>query len=89
LIDKLSKSLRGIYEYEIALGNRVVSVAEPAGTNCPLSVVFEQPLHFGEIAANVALPVGVEKWENRDTHYSLEAGFLCRETRHCIAGPLA
>jgi hypothetical protein len=89
LIDKLSKNLCGIYEYEIALGNGVVRVDEPAGTNCPLAVVFEKPLHFGAIAADLVLPVGVEKWENRGTHYPLEAGFVCLETRHCIAGPLA
>ena len=88
MIEKLSKNLCSIYEYELALGNEVRRVDEPAGSNCPLAVVFEQPLHFAEIAANLVLPVVVERWENRDTHYSLEAGFVCRESRHSIAGPL-
>ena len=89
MIDELSKNLRNIYEYEVALGNEVLRVDEPAGSNCPLAVVFRQPLHFTEIAANLVVPAAVERWENRDTHYSLEAGFVCRESRHSIAGPLA
>ena len=84
MIQKLSKNLRSIYDYEVGLGNEVLRVDEPAGSNCPLAVVFEQPLHFTEIAANLVLPAAVERWENRDTHYSLEAGFVCRESRHSM-----
>jgi len=85
---RLSKNLRPIYEYELQSGNSVVSVDEPAYTDCPLEVVFRDPLHFDDISRYLSLPDAVEKWENRDTHYPLQAGFYCNETKHSLAGPL-
>jgi hypothetical protein len=84
----LSHALRPIYEIELRLGNEVARIDEPAGTRCPLCVVFRRPLHFDAIAEEVRLPSSVERWESRDPHYPLEVGFLCRETRHALSGPI-
>ena len=84
----LSADLRPIYAYEISMGNEVERTDIPAGTECPLEVVFRRPLHFEGIARDLTLLPEVERWENHDQHYPLEAGFRSRSTRHSIAGPL-
>jgi hypothetical protein len=85
----LSKNLQPIVDLEIRLGNSVLRIDEPAGTSCPLSVVFERPLHFKEIEKSLALGSSVTQWMCRDPHYPKEAGFACGETKHTLAGPLA
>jgi hypothetical protein len=86
--DFLSKRLRSILEYETARGNMVVRLDQPAGSRCPLAVIFERPLDIAGFTAVHGLPDGVEIWENRDSHYPLEKGYLCEQTRHALAGPL-
>ena len=87
-IDGLAPALRPVLGLERSLGNTVTAVEVNAWTSCPLAVVMARPLHFARIAERLTLPESVERWENRDTHYSVEAGLLCRETRHSIAGPI-
>ena len=87
-IEKLSPDLRPIVELELALGNAIHCVQSEGWSRCPLAVAFEQPLHFAEIAERLTLPDTVERWENRDPHYDIEAGFSCEKTRHAIAGPI-
>lgn len=87
LLATLSDSLRPIYDLELRLGNRVVRVEDRAWTTCVLAVVFEQPLHRQEIAAELALPASVVFWDCTDPHYSLERGYYCEATQHSIAGP--
>jgi hypothetical protein len=86
---KLSNDLLPIYELELARGNDVVRIDEPAGTNCPYAVIFRRPLHRDAIENELALPPSIQYWESRDAHYAREAGFYSEETRHVIAGPLA
>jgi hypothetical protein len=85
----LSANLLAIHDYELSLGNEVVRRDEQMWSKCPLSVVFKHPLHFEEIAHDLTLPAAVERWENRDGHYDLEAGFVCKETGHSLSGPLS
>lgn len=87
-MQELSESLLPIYKYELSKGNEVLRVEENAWSECPLAVVFKYPLHFEEIARYLKLPEIVEQWENRDTHYELEKGFVCQHTKHSLAGPL-
>ncbi len=84
----LSERLVPIHDYELSLGNKVLRMEELIWTKTPLAVVFQHPLHFAEIAQNLVLPASVERWENHDTHYDLEAGFVCTETGHTLSGPL-
>ncbi|MFN4352727.1 MAG: hypothetical protein ACK4F6_18160 [Hylemonella sp.] len=85
----LSKTLEEIVTFEIARGNAVERIDQPAGTRCPLAVIFKRPLDIKGFLSLQSLPSGVETWENRDRHYPLEAGYVCEKTRHAIAGPLA
>ena len=87
-VPELSESLRGVLEFEIARGNSIVRVDRPAGSRCPLAVIFAQSLDFSGFNATNGLPSGVDTWENRDSHYPLEAGYMCERTRHAVAGPL-
>ena len=88
-IAALSEDLRPIYDLEMAKGNQVERIDEPAGTDCPLAVVFKHPLHVKEIRSELTLPSSVEYWEHYDPHYSVkaEAGYACQKTAHCIIGP--
>jgi hypothetical protein len=84
----LSERLRSIVEYELARGNSIVRVDKPAGTRCPLAVVFAKPLDITGFKGGAALPPGIDTWENRDRHYPLETGYVCERTRHAISGPI-
>lgn len=83
----LTSELQKIYDIEIQLGNEVKRVDEPAGTHCPLAVVFKKPLHFSEINSKIALSADIERWSSSDPHYPRESGFYCKKTRQAIAGP--
>ena len=84
---ELSDDLRPIYEFEIQSGNQVVGVGSPAGTACPLAIIFRDPLHFQEISDRLDLPASVIRWDNTDSHYPIESGYLSNVSRHAIAGP--
>jgi hypothetical protein len=87
-IPDLSEFLEPIYEYEISRGNTVERVDRPAGSNCPLAVVFAMPLDVQGFISSLGLPSNAKTWENRDRHYPLEKGFVCEITHQAIAGPL-
>ena len=84
----LSKNLSAILEFELARGNKVVRVDRPAGSRCPLAVIFARPLDLVGYKRSYGLPANVDTWENRDRHYPVEAGYICERTRHALAGPL-
>jgi len=86
---RLSPLLQPIYNLELGLGNTVDRIDEPAGTKCPLAVVFKKPFHFTEIKARLKLAAEVSEWENSDPHYPLEKGFVCKQTQHVISAPKA
>jgi hypothetical protein len=87
-IPDLAKSLQGALDFELARGNTVVRIDRPAGSRCPLAVILARPLAIALFKASNGLPDGVGTWENRDSHYPLEAGYICERTRHALAGPL-
>lgn len=86
-VPELSSTLRPIFDFEIGRGNRVERVDKPAGSNCPLAVIFSAPLCISEFLQEHRLPEGVRTWENKDRHYPLEAGYFCEKTHHAISGP--
>lgn len=81
-------NLRAIYDLELSLGNSVNEVDEPAGDRCPLAIIFKHPMHKGKIESALSVPTSVKWWECHDTHYAVQGGYICEETRHVIAGPL-
>ena len=85
---KLAPNLQPIYDLELALGNTVVRVDEPAGSLCPLVIIFKNPLHKTKIESTLSLPPSVKWWESCDPHYPIEGGYGCDETGHALAGPL-
>lgn len=88
-VRRLSEALRPIYELECRLGNPLVAVDEPGTTAGLVAVTLRDPLHFDEIERSLSLPPTVVRWESRDPHYPLEAGYVCKRSNHSIAGPLA
>jgi hypothetical protein len=88
MIHKLSSKLQAIYDLEIALGNTVIRIDEPAGTQCPLAIIFKNPLNRKKIESSLSLSPSVKWWENHDQHYPIEGGYGCDETGHAIAGPI-
>lgn len=84
----LSPTLLPIYDLEISKGNIIERVDKPAGTLCPLAVIFKKTLHYVEIK-DLRLQPEVQKYENKDRHYPLESGFFCKRSRHVVAGPTA
>src|ERR1700730_15021851 len=85
---KLSPALEPIYDLELAQGNEVDRVDEPAGSECPYAVIFKYPLHFDVIEQRLVLPRSVVRRESRDQHYPIEAGYKCETTEHVVAGPI-
>ena len=88
-VPDLSVNLQPIFEYEIGRGNSVERIDRPAGTNCPLAVIFARPLDIEGFTRTHRLPQTVNTWANRDKHYPLEDGYVCEKTRHALAGPAA
>lgn len=84
----LSSELKPIVDFELSVGNEIERIDRPAGTRCPLAVVFKRPLDFGGFEKKLGKPKGVERWENRDRHYDLESGYVCEKTNQAIAAPI-
>jgi hypothetical protein len=87
-IPGLSTSLQPVLTFEVSRGNRVARIDRPAGSRCPLAVILERPLDFVAFRGKHALTDGVRTWENRDSHYPLEAGYVCEATGHAVVGPI-
>lgn len=87
-LNYLSRHLRAIVEYELGIGNEIERIDRPAGTKCPLAIIFKKPLSFNGFLETNKLPEGVERWESRDRHYDQESGYVCTKTRQAIAGPI-
>src|SRR5438034_997583 len=51
----LSRDLQQIFDLELAEGNEVARIDEPAGTTCPYAIIFKNPLHIREIAKEIVL----------------------------------
>jgi hypothetical protein len=82
-----SRNLRPILELEIGLSNVPARIDMPRDAECPRAVVLVAPLHFREIERRLSLSPAVERWESSDPDHPREAGFVCRETGHVLAGP--
>lgn len=87
---KLSSDLQAIYDHEIAEGNSVLRVDEPAGTLCPLAIVFVKPLNRSAILADINLDSSVTWHMNDDPHYEVNgmAGFTSSRSRQFVYGPI-
>ena len=86
-IKHLSNALKIIVDYELSLGNEIERIDRPAGTRCPLAVVFRTPLNFKGFEEDKGQLKGVERWESNDRHYDLESGYVCEKTRQALAAP--
>jgi hypothetical protein len=89
--DGVCDHLRPVVELELQLGNVIKRVDAPAGTRCPLAIVFLDVLHRAEIE-RVLMPSEPISWqESSDPHYEVggTAGYLCEEERHFVYGPLS
>lgn len=87
-LDYLSETLKPLVDFELLRGNEIVRVDRPAGTKCPMAVIFQKSLDFNGYKEKYGEPAGIDRWENRDRHYPLEAGYVCEKTRQAIAGPI-
>ncbi len=54
--------LKQIYTIELSLGNEVKHIDEPAGTSCPLAIIFKDMLHFEQLKEQITLSDNIEFW---------------------------
>ena len=83
----LSPDLLPIVHFELSNGNEIARIDRPAGTACPLAVVFTRRLKLEQFRASNTLPDTIEIWENTDSHYDLERGYVSITSRHVVSGP--
>ena len=88
-LQQLTENLKPIVDYEISRGNKILRIDCPAGTLCPLAVVFEKSLDIAAFIKKYGMPDKVEIWSNTDRHYPLEKGYVCEKTRQALSGPLS
>ncbi len=62
-VPSLSKTLQVVLSFELARGNTVVRVDQPAGTRCPLAVVLAKPLDIAGFKESHGLPPMVNTWK--------------------------
>jgi hypothetical protein len=86
-IPDLSEALAPMFQWELEHGNIVARVDRPAGSSCPLAIIFVKPLDFEGFASANSTPPGVRTWKNTDPHYPLEKGYACAHTGQALAGP--
>ncbi len=86
--DDLSPALLPLVEFELSLGNLIKRVDEKFWTRCPLAIVFAGPLHFAQALAKGLISEGIQRWECRDPHYEIEAGYVDPVTCHTLSGPV-
>jgi hypothetical protein len=86
---KLSTDLVQIYDWALQEDNVVLRVDEPAGTACPLAVVFTKPIIRADVEAALALSASVFWHESADQHYEVNgmAGFASRASHQFVYGP--
>lgn len=87
-IESLSHALKIIYDYEINQGNVVERVDEPAGTLCPLAIVFKKRLYFIGSNEEKQLVKSIAFWMCSDPHYPMQSGYRDETSAHVICGPL-
>ena len=80
----LSKHLQPIYDLELLLGNTVSY--QISNETCPMYIAFTGKLHRAEIEKQLMIAPCVIWKEYRDTHYTLEAGYVCQETNTAVVG---
>lgn len=88
--DKLDPVLLAIFDIEIAGGNQVARVDEPAGTLSPLAVVFKNRLNRSRIEESIKVPDHIVWHENDDQHYEINGmgGYASKSTHQFVYGPL-
>ena len=85
----LNVNLIPIYGHGLNNGNCVSRIDQPAGTKCPLAVIFQNPLQIDKINKLIVSHTNLEFWENTDPHYPFESGYYCKTTQYVIAGPVS
>jgi hypothetical protein len=86
----ISGDIRTIVEYELAHGNEITRIDQPAGTKCPLAVILRFPFRIRNSGIDGAIPLTVAWWEYEDPHYPADwsSGFKSIESSHAVAAPL-
>lgn len=80
---KLCSHLKEIIEHEIANGNKVIS----NDNNWSLGVrviTLEKPIDTVYINKNYTFE-NLEYWENHDSHYPVQKGYMCKDCNISIA----
>ena len=84
-----SEMLNFILDYELQHGNEVERIDEGFWTLGKLIIVMKKPLRLiDDSESRKNLDGSIEFWECRDTHYEVQAGFSCDETKEDIVAPI-
>ncbi len=86
-LDSVCEHLREACRLELANGNTILRIDIPAGSKCPLAIVFCDTLKIWGTPATGEFDPCVRYWESKDPHYEIEAGFICDIHRHVMSAP--
>ena len=84
----ICKHLIAILNYEVSTGNSIVSIDNDAWTNAKLVITLKKPANNNYIDNTFKNNNSVEYWENKDTHYPVQKGYICKKCKCAIASPL-
>lgn len=75
-----------IIKYELSRGNTIISDDNKWSSGIRV-ITFKAAFDVKYVDSNIPLE-NVEYWENHDSHYPIQKGYICKKCNLAIASPL-
>ncbi len=86
--EKLCVHLQPVFFQEMSLNNYVMLADENAWSSTRYAVSLQNEMDMERDMVLVQGMESVEAFMNTDMHYMREKGFICKECKHSLAGPI-